>query len=201
MRQWTAIDNPYLPLSTLKQDILDGTEGGKKVRIERTTRPELHKTFKFGGMEIEALVVEDREFMDGQIEEDVLDYFAQDDNGTVYYLGEDVDDYKDGKIVGHEGSWLTGKDTPVPGVFFPAHAKVGMKWRSKDVSKSISERNEIIAMGETVIVPAGTFKDCVKVRELIGDGATEYKYFCKGIGVVREIPADGDEGLISHATR
>jgi hypothetical protein len=195
----TAIDNPYLPLSNLKQDILEGTEDGKKMRVERTAKPDMHKTFKFGGMTVEVLVVEDRAFVDGQLEEVAEDYFAQDDNGTVYYLGEDTDEYKDGKIASHEGSWLTGKDSPVPGVMFPAHAKLGAKWRPEDVSRSIDERDEIVALGETVTMPAGTFKDCVKVKETLADGKVEYKYYCRGVGVVREMPSDGDERLISHA--
>ena len=197
----TAINNPYLPLADLKQDILEGTEDGKKIRVERTAKPDIHKTFKVGGMNVEALAVEDRVFMDGQIEEVAVDYFAQDDGGTVYYLGEDVDEYKDGKIANHEGSWLAGKDTPIPGVQFPAEPKVGVKWQSEDVSRSIGERDEIVALGETVTVPAGTFKDCVKVTETLADGTEEYKYYSKGIGIVRELPTDGDEKLISHRTK
>jgi hypothetical protein len=197
----TVINNPYLPLSSLKQDIFEGTEEGKKVRVERTAKPDMHKTFKIGVMTVEALAFEDRAFIDGQIEEVALDYFAQDDAGTVYYLGEDVDEYKDGKVVNHEGSWLAGKDTPVPGVMFPATPKVGAKWRSEDVSREIGEKDEIVAVGETVTVPAGTFKDCVKVKETLADGKVEYKYYAKGIGVVREIPSDGDEKLIKHTTK
>jgi hypothetical protein len=50
-----------------------------------------------------------------------------------------VDEYEDGKIINHDGSWMWGKDTPVPGVLFPATPKVGMKFRSEDVSKEIME--------------------------------------------------------------
>jgi hypothetical protein len=196
----TKITNPYLPLSNLKQDIIEGTEGGKKTRVERTAKPDLHKTFTVGGQTVEALVVEDRAFVDGQLEEVAIDYFAQDDNGTVYYLGEAVDEYKDGKVINHEGSWLTGKETQVPGVIFPAHPKVGDKFRSEDVSREISEIDEVVSVSETVTVPAGTFKDCIKVKELLGDGKTEYKYYAKGVGVVREVPSDGDELLQSHTT-
>ncbi len=196
----TLINNPYLPLSDLKQDVFEGTEGGKKVRVERTAKPNLHKTFKIGDATVEALVVEDRAFIDGKIEEVATDYFAQDDNGTVYYLGEDVDEYKDGKVDSHEGSWLTGKETDVPGVLFPAQPKIGLKWRSEDVSKSIGERDEIVALGERVTVPAGTYKDCIKVKEVLAEGTTEYKFYAKGVGVVREVPSNGDEMLISHAT-
>src|SRR5205823_2537788 len=93
----TEITNPYLPLSSLKQDVLEGTEDGKRTRVERTAKPDLHKTFTVGGQKVEALVVEDRAYEDGQLAEVAVDYFAQDDDGTIYYLGEEVDEYKGGK--------------------------------------------------------------------------------------------------------
>lgn len=194
----TQITNAYLPLSLLKQDILEGTEEGKKVHVERTARPDLHKTIKVAGQDVEALVVQDRATMDGQLEEVATDYFAQDDNGTVYYLGEEVDEYKDGKVVSHEGSWMTGKDTEVPGVLMPAAPKIGDKFRSEDVSQTIGEIDEIVALAETVTVPAGTFKDCLKMKETLADGKIEIKYYAKGIGAIREVPSDGDEQLKSH---
>lgn len=197
----TQITNPFLPLSSLKQDILEGTEGGKKIRVERTARPDLHKSFEINGQSVEALVVEDRVLENGQLEEIATDYFAQDDNGVVYYLGEDVDEYSDGKVTGHDGSWLLGKDTQVPGVLFLAQPKIGDKFRCEDCSDAISEIDEVVSLSETVVVPAGTFKDCVKIQEVLADGAVEYKYYAKGVGAVRENPADGDELLISHQAR
>jgi hypothetical protein len=52
-----------------------------------------------------------------------------------------------------------------------------------------------------VTAPAGSYQDCVKVKEKLADGSTEYKYYAKGVGVVREVPADGNVLLKSHATR
>ena len=195
------ITNPLLPLAYLKQDILEGTDGGVKVRIERTMLPKKHKTFTIAGQKVESLVMEDREFKDGKLEEVTLDYFAQDDEGNVYYLGEDVDEYENGKIKGHSGAWLLGKDTQNPGVIIPAHPKVGDKFKSEDVNKEINEDDEIISVNETVSVPAGTYENCVKVKESLADGTTEFKFYAPGVGVVREVPAGGDEVLISHTTR
>ncbi len=193
------ITNPYLPLATLKQDILEGTEGGKKVRVERT-RLSKTKTIKFDGKNVEALVFEDRVFENGTLSEVALDYYAQADDGTVCYLGEDVDEYKDGKVISHEGSWLLGKDTQIPGVMLPAHPKVGDKFKPEDVSKEIHEADEVLSVSETVTVPAGTYKNCVKVKEILADGKVEYKYYAPGIGCVKEIPDDGELVLKSHET-
>jgi hypothetical protein len=194
------INHPYLPLGSLKQDILEGKEGSKTVRIERIAKPELRKTFQIGAQTIESLAVEDREYEDGELAEVAMDYFAQSDEGTVYYLGEDVDEYKNGKVTGHSGSWLMAKDTQNPGVMLPAKPKAGSKFKSEDVSKEIHENDEVIALNETVTVPAGTYKNCIKVRENLADGTTEYKYYARGVGVVREVPAEGDVLLKSHET-
>ena len=194
------ITNPYLPLASLKQDILEGTEGGKKIRIERTALPNKHRSFMIGGQEVEAFVVEDREFEDGVLAEVAVDYFAQDDNGTVYYLGEEVDEYENGKLKGHEGSWMLGRDTEIPGIIFPGKPKIGDQFRSEDVSDEILEKDEVVSVSETVVTPAGTYHNCVKVRENLADGTTEYKYYAPGVGVVRESPADGDVLLKTHTT-
>ncbi|HEX7470934.1 MAG TPA: hypothetical protein VF437_09435 [Verrucomicrobiae bacterium] len=191
------ITNPLLPLASLKQDILEN----KNEYIERTAKPDLHKTFKIGDQTIEALVVEDREFADGKLAEVTLDYFAQDDDGIVYYLGEDVDEYKNNKVVGHSGAWLLGKDTQTPGVLMPAHPKVGDKFMSEDVPKITWEKDEVVSVSETVIVPAGTYKNCVKIKEVASDGTTEYKFYAPGIGCVKEAETDGELSLKSHKSK
>jgi hypothetical protein len=195
------ITNPYLPLGSLQQDVLEGKEGGKTVRIERTAKPSVRKTFKINKQTVEALAVEDREWENGQLAEVALDYFVQADDGTVLYLGEDVDEYKAGKLASHEGSWLFGKDTKIPGVMMPATPKVGDVFKSEDVSNEIHEVDEVLALSETVTVPTGTYEKCLKLKETLADGEIEYKYFAPGVGCVREVPAEGDVLLKEHKTK
>ena len=191
------ITNPYLPLAALKQDILENTSE----RVERTAKPEVRKTFEIGGQAVESLCVEDREFdAAGNLKEATLDYFAQDDAGNVYYLGEDVNTYKDGKISGHSGAWLLGKDTKIPGVLLPAHPQVGDKFSSENVPGITREDDEVVSVSETLTVPAGTFHDCVKVKEHASDGDVEYKFYAPGTGVIAEMDADGGLLLKSHST-
>jgi hypothetical protein len=179
------ITNTYLPLASLKQDILEGTEKGHPLRVERTVKPG-SKTFSINGQDVEALIMEDREFINGQIEEVALDYFAQDDDGTVYYLGEDVDNYKDGKIVAHEGAWLYGKDTKILGVIMPAHPRVGQKFSPEDVGKVTKENDVVLSLSEKASVPAGKFENCLKVKETNSDGETEEKLYAPGVGAIKE---------------
>ena len=195
------ITNPWLPLASVKQNILEGKEGGKALRVERTARPDLRKVFKAGRQTVETLAVEDREFEDGQLAEVTLDYFAQGDDGAVYYLGEDVDEYKEGKVVGHGGAWLYGKDAKSPGILMPTSPKIGDKFKAEDVLGITTEDDEVVSDSETVTVPAGTYRNCLKVKELLSDGKTEYKYYARGVGCVKEVPAEGELVLRTHSTR
>lgn len=191
------ISNPYLPLASLRQDVLEN----RNERVERTVKSDVHKTFKIGDLTVAALAVEDREFdARGDLTEVTLDYFAQDDEGNVYYLGEDVDEYKDGKISGHSGAWLLGRDTQIPGLLMPAHPKVGHRFRSEDVPKITRELDEIISVSETVTVPAGTWTNCVKIEEKASAGATEYKLYAPGVGCVKEVEGQAELPLKSHET-
>ena len=194
------ITHPYLPLSSLKQDILVGGKGGKE-RVVRTVAPGIHKTFKIGAQKVDALTVVDKETIGGKVAEITRDYFAQDDAGNVYYLGEDVDTYKDGRIVGHEGAWLLGKETQKPGLLLPADITMKKAFRSEDVPNVTTEKDRIVSKKARVQVPAGTFTDCIKIEEHASDGATEFKYFAKGIGCVKEEESDGSLVLQSHTTR
>jgi hypothetical protein len=157
-----AITNPYLPLALLKQDIFQNDEE----RVERTAKPAIHKIFNIGGNKVDALAVEDREYnSDGKLAESTLDYFAQDDDGNVYYLGEDVDEYTNGKISGHSGGWLFGKDTKNLGLMMPAHPHEGDRFRSEDAEPITWESDQVISLSETARVPAGTYQNCLKIRE------------------------------------
>ena len=91
--------------------------------------------------------------------------------------------------------------TNAPGVILPAHPKVGDKFKSEDVNQEIHEEDEVVAVGETVSVPAGTYEHCVKVKEVLADGEIEFKFYAPGVGVAREVPAGGDVVLKSHTTR
>jgi hypothetical protein len=191
------ITNPYLPLASLVQDILEGTEGSAAVRVERALKTGT-RSFTVGGRVVQALIMEDRAFVDGELEEVATDYFAQSDDGAVYYLGEDVDIYQNGQVVSHEGAWLYGVNTNQPGLIMPAHPKVGDKFQAENVPGITTEDDEVISLSETVTVPAGTYTNCVKIKEVLSDGTIEYKYYAPNVGVVKEVPEDGELDLISH---
>ena len=195
----TTITNRYLPLGFLKQDILEGTEGGQDVRIERSFRADT-KVFRVGDQMVQTLIIEDRVFRKGKLDEVALDYFAQGDDGIVYYLGEDVDIYnKKGKVVSHEGAWAFGVNTSQLGVIVPANPRVGDKFQAENVPGITREDDEVVSVSETVTGPAGTFTNCLKIKETLSDGEIEFKYYAPGVGVVKEVPAEGELVLKVHA--
>ena len=78
---------------------------------------------------VETRVVEDREMKNGQLIELTSDYYAIDSvTNDVYYFGEDVDTYRNGKVTGHEGAWLSGVKGAKFGLMMPGKPKVGQRF-------------------------------------------------------------------------
>lgn len=194
----TAITNPYLPLASLTQDILEGDLGGVANRVERTRQPGT-KAITIAGHTVQAMIVEDKDFVDGVLEETTLDYFAQSDAGDVYYLGEDVDVFDaNGQVISHDGAWLFGVNTTKLGVLVPAHPAVGDKFRSENVPGITIENDEVLSLSETVTVPTGTYSNCLKIKEL-NDGEVEFKFYAPHVGVIQEVPPEGHVDLTAHS--
>ena len=193
----TNITNAYLPYASLQRDILLGTEGGKAERVVRT-RTGATKAFTFSGQQVLTIVVVDSAFQNDTLVEVAKDYYAQSDAGDVFYFGEDVDNYANGQIANHDGSWLYGVNTNTLGLFLSATPSVGQKFRPEDVPGITTESDEVISISESLTVPAGSYTSCVRIKEILSDGAVEYKLYAVGVGIVKEITEDGAIELQSH---
>jgi hypothetical protein len=190
------IDNRYDPLAKYDRCVLRGQEDGARIKIVRTLLDRT-KAFRINDDNVRAAVIEDREFEDGEIAERTLDYFAQDDRGTVWYLGEDVDSYENGRVVGHGGAWLYGKDTDKMGVEMPAHPRVGTRWRHERVPGITHESDRAVAILDKVTVHGKTYHDVLKVREHTRpDDEVEFKLYAPGVGNIQERPPDGRTRLV-----
>ena len=186
------IDNAYLPLTQFDRCELRGRlDDGSR---ERTVRTLLDRTraFTVDGRRVEAAVIEDRAFEDGELVERTLDYFAQGDDGAVYYLGEHVANIRRGRVVSHRGSWLYGKHTDVLGVAMPAQPVLGAQWRFEDVPGITVESNRVEEVGMRAKAGGRLFSDVIRVQEFIQpEGEVEYKLYARGTGVIAEYPPDG----------
>jgi hypothetical protein len=194
------VDNPFFPLSSAGPQVYEGEELDPEtgetieIRIESTV---LSETDVVAGIEV--TVVEVKDFEDGELVESTLDYYAQHKDGTVYYLGELVDEYEDGKVVGHGGQWLAGEGDNQPGIFMPADVQVGVEFEQERAPGVAEDRSKVVAVDQTVTTPAGAFSNCIKTEDFdpLGD-VTEFKYYCSDVGLVREEPPDGFIDLVRY---
>ena len=146
---------------------------------------------------VTARIVEERETKNGALVEISRNFFARDPvSGDAYYFGEDVDMYTKGKVTSHEGAWVAGIGGAKFGLMMPGRPIVGARYYQEVAPKVAMDRAEIVSIAETARVPAGTFKECVRVKETtpLEPGATEYKVHAPGIGLVQ----DGDLKLVRY---
>jgi hypothetical protein len=120
-------------------------------------------------------------YLDGRIQEVAYDLYAQADDGSVWYFGEDVADFEDGAIVTKEGTWLVGKDGPAA-MIMPADPKVGDAYRTENTPGIAFEEVTVKAVGKTLDGPLGPVKGGLLAEELHMDGKTEGKIFAPGYG-------------------
>jgi len=147
---------------------------------------------------VETRVVEERETEDGQLIEISRNYFAADKTTSdVYYFGEDVDIYRDGKVVAHEGAWLSGVDGARFGMMMPGKPRVGDKFYQELAPEIAMDRCEIAAADDRIKTPAGSFKDCLRAEETSPlERGMSVKVFAPGLGMVRD-----DEFLLVKVER
>jgi hypothetical protein len=157
----------------------------------------LNETKQIDG--VETRVVEDREMKNGALVELTRDYYAIDPaTNDVYYFGEDVDVYKNGKVVSHEGSWLSGLKGAKFGLMMPGNPKPGQRFYQEQAPGVGMDRAEILSVNEKVTTPAGTFDRCVHVVETspIEKGLKDHKWYAPGVGQVR----DGKMPLVRYGS-
>ncbi len=137
---------------------------------------------------IETRVVEEREFERGALAEVSRNYFAVDKTThDVYYFGEDVDEYEDGKVTGHGGSWLSGKDGARYGLMMPAAPKVGARYYQELAPGVAMDRAEVVSLTEKMATKAGAFESCLKTEESSAlESGKEFKTYAPGVGLVQD---------------
>ena len=138
---------------------------------------------------VECRVVEDRELKNGKLLELTRDYYAIDaTTNDVYYMGEDVQVYKDGKVMKHEGSWLSGVKGAKFGMMLPGNPKVGQRFYSEQAPGVAMDRMEVVSVSERASTPAGAFEKCVHVVETsaLEKGAKDHKVYCPAVGLVKD---------------
>lgn len=190
----TGIDNPYLPFPPGATWIYDNSSGE---HIEVTVTSE---TREIQG--VTATVVVDVASEGGVTTEDTRDWYAQDTDGNVWYLGEDSCAYEGGVCVDTEGSWEWGVGGALPGLVMPATPTVdGQPYYQEYSVGHAEDTGEVLALGLSKTVAAGSFEDCIETRDssTLETDMNEHKFYCRGVGLVLTEEDDDTEALTSYS--
>jgi hypothetical protein len=176
----TQVTNPLFPIADLHSAVLLSEIEGEPGKVETTLLPET-KTVEWNGEKVEALQSQFVAYLKGRILEVAVDLYAQDDDGSVWYFGEDVVDYEKGVAASTEGTWRVGVDGPAA-MIMPAHPKVGDVFRTENIPQVAWEEVTVKKVGQTVDGPTGPITGAMIGEELHMEGDREPKTFAPGYG-------------------
>lgn len=185
--------NEFVAFETGKVFIYEGeTEDG--LETIKVTVTDVTKEI----MGVITTVVSDTAWLDGELVEATNDWFAEDDQGNVWYFGEYSEEWEEGELIGTEGSWEAGVDEALPGMLMPAHPKMGMKYQQEYYEDEAEDMAMVINLDKTVEIDYGTFDGCLETMEWtpIEPGEREHKFYKPGIGLVMELKPKGGREMV-----
>ncbi|KRE21660.1 hypothetical protein ASG80_13230 [Agromyces sp. Soil535] len=189
----TEIDNPYWPMEPrTRWSYVEFDPEGGELTVDVIVTSET-KTIANG---IEARVVRDTVYRDGEIIEDTFDWYAQDAAGAIWYLGEDTAEFENGEIVSREGSFEAGVDGALPGIALPADPEPGMSYRQEYYAGEAEDNGAVLSVEELVEVPYGRFESALLTRDTnpLEPDVAELKFYAPGIGPVLTLDVSGGSG-------
>lgn len=185
------ITNPYWPMDVGDRWVFEETDGaGETQRVEVTVLDDTY-TVAAG---IEARVVHDRVTgPDGAVVEDTLDWYAQDAEGNVWYLGEQTAEYENGEIVSTDGSWEAGIDGAQPGVVVPAEPEPGLAYRQEYLAGEAEAEAVVLSVSEQVEASTDAYTGALLTRDTtpLQPEVSELKFYAPGIGPVLVVQTAG----------
>lgn len=179
-----TVDNPYFPLAAGSRWVYDGTSDGEAEQVVVVVTGE-RRTI----LGISATVVRDTVTIAGEVVEDTYDWFAQDRDGNVWYLGEAVQDFENGQVISTAGSWEAGVDGAYPGIVMKADPKVGDAYRQEYYRGEAEDLGEVIEVGADRVV--------TQDWNPLEPDVVERKTYERGVGLVGEEKVRGAEGAMT----
>lgn len=190
------VTNPLFPLPVGARWVYEG--GGETIEVTVTSE---RRTI----LGISATVVHDVASIDGEIIEDTLDFYAQDDDGNVWYLGEETAELENGVIVSTEGSWQAGVDNAKPGILIPAVPVIGVPYRQEYLACEAEDFGEVVALDQTITVAGTTHTGCLQTEDTtpLEPDVQEHKFYCPDVGLVLivDLVTDVREELVEMSVR
>jgi hypothetical protein len=182
------ITNPWFPLRPGSVYRYRGTKDGKAaVEILRVTR----RTKRILGAP--TIVVRDRLYLGGELSEDTVDWYTQDRQGNVWYLGEATKQLENGRVVSREGSFQAGVNGARGGIFMPAKPKVGQEFLQELSPGHAEDRFRIVDLSASVTVPYVSSRRALRTTEWtpLEPKVVDAKFYVRGIGTVKEVQVKG----------
>jgi hypothetical protein len=194
----SRIDHPYWPMSPGSKWVFTEPDSRERIEITVTDRK---KTI----LGIEAIVVRDVVTADGELVEDTFDWFAQDKDGNLWYLGEDTTEFENGKPATKAGSWEAGKNGAQAGIFLPADPEVGMRYRQEYLKGEAEDAAEIMSLDELVEIRSRRYKGVLMTKDWtpLQPKILEHKFYAKGVGPVLILGLSGGNAReeLTHFTK
>ncbi len=186
------IDNPYMSFLPGTRWVYEGDSDGEPERIEIVVLEDTREV-----MGINATIVRDTVYVAGELVEDTYDWYAQDRNGNVWYLGEDSKEYENGKVTSAAGSWEGGVDGALPGIVMPADPTPGEAFRQEYYAGEAEDMAEILEVETSLTVPFGAFDQVIVTEDWtpLEPETIEHKYYAPEVGKLREEKVAGGEGF------
>lgn len=189
----TEIDNPYWPMRPGNRWVYRETEGGSEMRVVVTVTDRT-KEIANG---IEARVVHDVVTEAGEPVEVTDDWYAQDSEGNIWYLGEDTAEYERGRVVSRSGSFEAGVHGAQPGIAVPGDPQVGATYRQEYLAGEAEDFAQVQSTDARVTVPYGSFHGALKTKDvnpLEKPRPVEHKFYVRGVGPVLAETVSGGSG-------
>ena len=185
----TVIDNTYFPLPVGRTLVYSGIKDGQTQRDVVTVT---NQTKVILG--VTATVVADIADHDGAVLERTSDWYAQDKQGNVWYLGEDTVHFLANGKGDTTGSWQAGVNGAVPGIIMEANPQIPDAYRQEFLAGQAEDTAWIVNRGGTVSVPYGKVRNVLTSLEAtrLEPGAYDQKVYGPGIGIVSEQSLTGD---------
>src|SRR5919201_3127018 len=186
-----GVTNPWFPLRPGTTLVYRG------VKVGKTSRDVVHvtgATKRIAGVVCTA--VSDRLYLSGRLEERTTDWYAQDKAGNVWYFGEDTAELDaHGKVTTREGSWLAGVHGAQPGIFMPAHPRVGYSARQEYYKGHAEDHFRVLSLSARVTTPGASSSHAVLTKEWtpLEPGVIDHKYYVRRIGTVLEQTVKGGD--------
>ena len=188
-----VIDNPYLPFGPGMRWVYEGESDGETERIEVVVTGERRDI-----QDISSTVVRDTVHVAGELVEDTYDWFAQDKDGNVWYLGEDSTSYEEDGTTSKEGSWEYGVDGALPGIVMLAEPSPGDSYRQEYYPDEAEDMGEVLRVDETKTIGLGEYTDVVVTEDWnpLDPETIEHKYYAPGVGKIYSEHASGPPEVV-----